>query len=321
MSHPQRSTPRFTGHELAVLIPTKDRPEHLENVLRSLAEQTEPCGRVIVVDGGESAQSVVVAFAGRLDVEYLPCRPPGQLRQRKLGLGSIRPQDKLVALLDDDVVLEPDALAQMLAFWNSAPSDTAGVGFNIVNAPPHQHSPLMGLFLASGSEQGRLLLSGRNTSILNVPHDLTTQWLNGGATVWRADVVLAHPQEELRTRWAVGEDVRFSYPIGKHSRLFICAKARVHDILAPDQAPPAEIRRYKARKEALAMFYLTTRHPELSRLACLWMIGGLALAWLLNGVRRRDPGAVQAAFGRLEAFRICLLSFGRHATIRAALED
>lgn len=313
----------YTGAGVAVVIPTMNRPAHLDALLASLAAQTSPCGPVVVVDGGDSAQEVALAHAHRLDIHYLRCHPPGQLRQRRAGLDLLRAMTghRLVAFLDDDILLEPAALKNMVAFWNRAPNDTAGVGFNIVNAPPHDHSKLMGLLLASGPEQGRVLKSGRNTSILNVPRDLRTQWLNGGATVWRRDILEQHPQDALHTRWAVGEDVRFSYPIGKTAKLYVCATARAHDVLTADQSPPAEIRYYKARKEALALFYLTTLHPELSRLACLWMLFGLALVWLLNGWRRGDTGSVQAAKGRLSAMCTCLASLGRRGPMRTALED
>lgn len=312
-----------TGAGVAVVIPTMNRPAHLDALLASLAAQTSPCGPVVVVDGGDSVQHITLAHANRLDVHYLRCTPPGQLRQRRMGMELLRglPGHRLVALLDDDILLEPDALENMAAFWNRAPADTAGVGFNIVNAPAHSHSWLMGLLLAGAPEQGRVLASGRNTSILNVSRDLATQWLNGGATVWRRDILEQHPQDDLRTRWAVGEDVRFSYPIGKRARLFVCASARVRDVLAADQAPPAQIRHYKARKEALALFYLTTLHPELSRAACLWMLLGLGLVWLANGVRRGDEGSISAARGRLSAFFTCLGSLGDPARIRRALED
>lgn len=59
---------------MAFLVPTKDRPEKLKNLLESLAHQTELCGRVIIIDGGDSVRDVVMAVADRLPVEYRECR-------------------------------------------------------------------------------------------------------------------------------------------------------------------------------------------------------------------------------------------------------
>ena len=50
-----KNHPVFTAEDLAVIIPTKDRPQKMENILGSLSEQTVTCGRIIVVDGGQTA--------------------------------------------------------------------------------------------------------------------------------------------------------------------------------------------------------------------------------------------------------------------------
>ena len=45
----------YSAQDVAFIIPTKDRPEKIKNLLDSLARQTVVCSRVIIVDGGESA--------------------------------------------------------------------------------------------------------------------------------------------------------------------------------------------------------------------------------------------------------------------------
>ncbi len=77
---------RYAARDLAVLVPTKDRPAKLGQLLDSLAGQSEICGRVIIIDGGDSVRDVVMRYAGRLPVEHHVCRPPGQIRQRNMGI-------------------------------------------------------------------------------------------------------------------------------------------------------------------------------------------------------------------------------------------
>ena len=74
----------YSGKDLAILVPTKDRLEKIHNLLESIAKQTIPCGRIIVVDSGESVKDVVMHFSDRLPVEYYECYPPGQIRQGKM---------------------------------------------------------------------------------------------------------------------------------------------------------------------------------------------------------------------------------------------
>ena len=164
----------------------------------------------------------VLCFRDRLPVEYFHCEPPGQIRQRNLGLVHMDERTPLIGFLDDDLILEPDALERMIEFWNRAEPDTAGVGFNVVNAPPYRTSWLARLFVRSPAP-GRVLRSGYNSRIDAIDHDIRTQWLGGGYTVWRRDILAQYRQPELRTRWAIGVDIRFSYPVGKQHPLYVCA--------------------------------------------------------------------------------------------------
>ena len=79
----------YAGNDIAFIIPTKDRPEKLKNLLNSIAGQDEMCGRIIVVDGGHSVKEVVMGFSDSLPIEYHECRPPGQIRQRNLGISKL----------------------------------------------------------------------------------------------------------------------------------------------------------------------------------------------------------------------------------------
>ena len=90
-----------------MIVPTKDRPEKLATLLESLASQDTRPGRILVIDGGRSVADVVARFAGRLHVEHHVCQPPGQIRQRNLGISLVDDSTPLVASLDDDIVFEP----------------------------------------------------------------------------------------------------------------------------------------------------------------------------------------------------------------------
>lgn len=47
----------YSGRHLAFLVPTKDRPAKIANLLDSLVAQPEPCGRIVIVDGGQSIRA------------------------------------------------------------------------------------------------------------------------------------------------------------------------------------------------------------------------------------------------------------------------
>lgn len=91
---------------LSVVVPTRDRPEHLARCLAALRVSLAPEDELVVVD---SASTVPIAGA-------LRCTRQGASRARNAGWRAAR--HDLVAFVDDDVVVEPgwaDAMASALA--------------------------------------------------------------------------------------------------------------------------------------------------------------------------------------------------------------
>src|SRR4029077_6523547 len=126
---------------------------------------------------------------------------------------------------------------------------------------------------------------------------------------------------ELKTRWAIGEDIRFSYPVGKEHPLYVCAAAKVRLVPTFDQAPPDAVHRYRGRKGALAAFHFASLHPELSRAACLTRLAAKCAGQLVASVVKRDNAGLQGSLGQAEAIASCVRAMVRGDDVRAALED
>lgn len=296
----------YQGRDVAFIIPTKDRPEKMRDVLTSMASQTVSCGRIIVVDGGKSVRNIVIGFSDRLPVEYHECHPPGQIRQRNMAISLLDDRAALVGFLDDDIVLEPHALQSMINFWNNCESETAGVSFNIVNNPPYRHSWARALIGMSSKQQGRVLRSGYNVAISPVRNDLRAQWLCGGATVWRYDILKNYHHQEISSRWAICEDLLFSYPIGKHFPLYVCADAKVRHEHVYDHKVKMKYR-YYGRTVTLWRLYVVESHPEeLSRIFYLWMLMGQVVARFTTGIFLLRLSDIQYAIGQIEGAAIGL---------------
>jgi glycosyltransferase involved in cell wall biosynthesis len=221
----------FFSSDICVLIPTKDRPNKIVNLLDSLVQQSCQVGRIIVVGSGQDINEIVLSYKSKLPIEYFHSEIAGQIRQRKLGVSKLDTRTKLVATLDDDIILKDDAIEKMISFWNSKDEKTAGIGFNITNMQRHSYSRIKELFYLSKEKPGDVLSSGYSTSLLNVTESIPTKWLNGGATIWRQDVLIdGIHKKNIDSTWAPCEDIMFSYPIGKGNDLWICKDARAtHD--------------------------------------------------------------------------------------------
>ena len=310
----------YRSHHLAFVIPTKNRSRKLEKLLASLAGQSMRCGRVGVIDGGESVQALVMGFADRLPVEYHVCHPAGQIRQRNMGVALLDEQTPLVGLLDDDIVLEARALEAMIAFWGECGPETAGVSFNIVNATPERFVWLRHVFGLNAREPGRVHRSGMTTANYPVSANLRTQWLCGGATVWRRQVLQKTPHREIRSRWAIAEDLVFSYPVGKEYPLYVCADARARHEHEADYVSKMK-HRYHGRTQTMWQFYFVESNADLSRLAFLWSLLVRITGKVLVGALTLRAGHIEFGIGQLEGAIKGLVALRRGQNIYTILSE
>ena len=77
-------------------------------------------------------------------------------------------------------------------------------------------------------EPGKVMKSGNNTSISNVKESIRCEWLNGGGTVWRQDILKKYPHDEVKSSWAVCEDLIYSYPKSKKYPLYVCQNSKIN---------------------------------------------------------------------------------------------
>jgi glycosyltransferase involved in cell wall biosynthesis len=309
----------YTASDLAILVPTKDRPQKIRNLLDSIAVQSARPGRIIIIDGGESIRDLVRSYDGALAVEHHVCQPPGQIRQRNMGIGLLDDRTPLVASLDDDIVLEPGAIEAMIAHWNRVEPNAAGIGFNIINTPPDPRSWFRDVFLLSAPGRGRVLPSGMNTSYNGATGDQRTEWLCGGATVWRRELLQAQSHRELPGQWAIGEDVIFSYPVGRKRPLYACAAARVRHEHVFDYGT-RQAHRFHGLTRTLWVFYFVEANRELSRLAFLWSTAGSIGGRLLGGILTANREHLEFALGQAEGVAKGLWSLARHGDVTRAIE-
>jgi len=214
-------------HKLALVVPTKDRPDDLRKLLSSLAAQTRQPDQLIIVDGSNpDIRHIIAEFPG-LAVDYERVYPPSLSQQRNAGMQRLNPDITLAGYLDDDIVVEAQAIEAMLGFWATASTDIGGAAFNITNAARPNWIRLKTLLLVDSPQAGKMLPSGYPSTI-GVQHaDLETDWLYGGATVWRRDIVNRYTYDE----WFIGmgfmEDVDYSFSVRREYRLKVIAGARL----------------------------------------------------------------------------------------------
>lgn len=281
---------------IAYVVPTKDRPDDLRKLLDSIAAQTRAPDQIIVVDGSDQpVRHVIDGFAG-LPLTYVREFPPSLARQRNAGMARLAADIDIAGYLDDDLVLESDATDRMAAFWTAAGEDIGGAAFNILNQPRAQAGILTNFFLLNGRWPGRMLPSGWPAQIPTITQTIETSWLYGGATLWRRDVIRSFNYDEWFAGHGYGEDVDFSYRVGRQYRLFVVADAQVNHYTHP-------IRRSSqynlGRQQVINRIYFIRKSGEFSAGAVCWAMFGQLVYNLLTGIVDATGGGLRRLAGNL----------------------
>ncbi len=285
--------------KLCLIIPTKDRPNELERLLNSMVSQDIVPEQIIIVDGSDPGVKWLTDKFTNLPIDYLQVLPPGLTRQRNAGLKKVRDDIDLIGFLDDDIVLQDNCLKNMLDFWYKAGDDVAGAGFNIIDHPPEGKPKwlefIFKLYLKD-KPAGTLLKVGRNMPYCPAEQTEETQWLCGGATVWRKKTYDTFDYDEWFAGYGIVEDIDFSYRVSKTNRLFVVAEAQVRHIETPKKN-----HYLLAYIVTMNHLYVSKKHDELSYPLCVLYFSMNGIRCLLSGLLHRDTINIKKGMGIMNA--------------------
>lgn len=283
----------FTN-KLAFVVPTYNRPDDLRRMLTSLSGQSVQCAQCIIVDASDEPVRYLLEEFHDLPLDYVRVFPPSLSEQRNAGMQKLQPGITLAGYLDDDIVLLEGALEAMLSFWEIAPGDIGGARFNIEDDFVGPAKWWQSLFLMNSNEMGVVLESGFGTGIGTVEEDVYVQWLSGGATIWRREVISEFDYDEWYEGHGFLEDVDYSYRVSKKYKLVVIAGARVLHLTRPLRKD----RNYLLGQwQVINRIYFVKKHPELSVLLCYWAILGNLLLSLVMGILKPRSGRLNRAWG------------------------
>lgn len=284
---------------IAFVVPTKDRPEELRRMWRSLCSQSRLADEVVIVDASARPFPPAESAPAPAVLRYFRTAVASATRQRNLGLDAVGPDIGLIGFLDDDVVLEQGAVEAMLRFWESAGAEVGGAAFNMANHPPldwpflkrTRLAEALGLYARRG---GAVTSSGFQTMIGPLTETAWTDWLPSGASVWRREVFRGCRFDEWFDGYSYLEDLDFSYRVGRVYKLAVVAGARYRHL-------PAEGGRGSGYvfgvREVLNRVHFVKKHAELSLGKCH---AALTMRLLMNvafAARERKASYVARAFG------------------------
>jgi glycosyltransferase involved in cell wall biosynthesis len=113
----------MSAASVSVVIPTRDRPEMVEDAVRSVLSQTRPVDQIVVVDNGsEQAHSAVRSILAQLSprIDVVRGDPPGgPAAARNIGLA--RASGEYIVFLDDDDLIHPCLVEEGLSVFAHSP--------------------------------------------------------------------------------------------------------------------------------------------------------------------------------------------------------
>ncbi len=286
-------------HRISIVIPTIGRYAELRRMLESLARQTRLPEEIIVVDQDETSSGLTGKFP-QLSIRVMAF-PGSASSKRNAGVKALRPEMTLVAFMDDDIVLEPQAIEAVVRFWESASKDLGGTCLNVLNDSPKLVSWLkrqkitsrLGLY---GSKKGAVLRSGFHVPFGHVSETIYVHWLPTYCVVYAKDVVETYPFDEFFKGYSYLEDLDLSYRIGKKFRLAVVADAHFYHYPSKIGRPDSYL---FGKKEVVNRLYFVTKHKELSRPLCYLSLFVRTQLSMLEGFKELEASYFKRVAGNL----------------------
>jgi len=294
---------------VAVVIPTYERAEDLAACLDSIAAQTYPVRRVSVVDNSPAA-SAGALVASRLDtgIDYHH-NASGNSGTEARNRGIRASDGDVVIILDDDVVLEPSYLAEVVRVFE-ADKTVMGVQGVQTNAPSSSLTNLMRrVFLdyhrTSDTCRVSRSLTGGYPRRLTRP--IVAEWLPGFNQAFRRRVLEDELFDTRLSGYADGEDMDLSYRVERRwpGSLRITPAARLEHRKSAHSRMAA---RNRILMQEVHEFYLRHKlqHGTIAdRMARGWTRLGRLIVPVVAALSLGRPGKLRESYFRLIAYCVC----------------
>lgn len=212
--------------KIGIVVPTRNRPENIANLLASIEKSSIYPAVCIIVDASDfSYETPACSFPLLFETPSIR----GQVKQRNYGIHLLREFGNVeyALLLDDDIVLEPDTIHEAIAGVGRYVSNDPGfVGFalNIINLRKSNH--LFRRLLLYPKKPGIVTMSTFNSSLSNLDSDIESDWVLGGAALWNLDFLIRNPSDYPFSGKAYSEDLYYCSMVRCHARFAALSKAK-----------------------------------------------------------------------------------------------
>jgi GT2 family glycosyltransferase len=322
--------------EITVVTPTFRRPREVAELLENFRRQTMLPFEVILIDGAPPEENVTEEVVRPL-IPTLPfrCRHirhgGGTAIQRNIGIENSRTQ--FIALIDDDIRLEPDFLEQALkAFAQDKEKEVGGiVGYRTnqyFNPNVERWRWYRRLRFFSTYEPGRYDFASGYPINVNMQPPFRgvrdVDFMTTSCAVWRREVFDSGLSFDPFFRdYGMLEDAHFSLRAGRRWRLWQCGDARCQHLHSPHGRPQNRKIGYKCVVNYYYVFQDIVRPLTWRHQIRFWRFQAFELLRVLSSaIRRRRWSDLMELLGRIEGiFAVALGSFRREITEQTKITE
>lgn len=246
---------------------TRNRPGSLLALLSSISNLELKPQEVIVVSSGISIGEVLDQFTN-LPIRHIHTEAAGQIHQKTLGIKEIGESIEWVLFLDDDLIVYPNSVTELFkAIHDLDCNDLIGVGLSMNTSKDVNIS----FFEKYFRKPGTVTRAGTNVNYMVLEKITKTRWLNG-ASMWKRKVLTYYHFPVQHSRFAMCEDLIFSYRCGKvGDLLFIPNASFSFQNTATCATPPDEDVFSRFIASHLWQIYFIRENTELSLGLYFWI--------------------------------------------------
>lgn len=266
---------------VSVIIPTKNRPGDLARTIETLLQQTVLPQELIIVD-----QSPEPTFTRPISIPLTCIHDPslsGLTVARNVAMDHA--QGNLWLFLDDDVLLEPQFIEEIIKAYNA---DVTGVSGIITNysIPPLKQRLWETVFQIGPFRDDRQGIY-RDAWRLCDSSPIRVRQLGGGLMSFRASAVRHYRFDTNLTGASPGEDIDFCAGLPKGNILLIAPKAK----LIHNRTPESRDSTHWISVDAQVASYMHERHWKAglwNNICYGWLNVGYAMVAAVSSLKKRS---------------------------------
>jgi glycosyltransferase involved in cell wall biosynthesis len=298
----------FKKRNLAIVIASLGDKKYLNKCLEAIANQSiRPNQIIIVLPEGQ----VFHHNLHNLFIYYSKIK--NQVFQRNLGISKLRKNIKILLQLDDRVILQKNAIKNLLNSWNqNSNKNIAGIGLNEISEVQkhnffNSQISLLNILIFKIFEKfgifkpGSVLLNGMCLQYSNLKKLTKVSWLKGGLSSYDLSKVkkIIYNRTFPKIKWSVCEDLIFSYYLSKKYKLLVCSSAKVQVLKKTANNHDIRNEYYMGKLYSENLKYFINSNKDLS--LSLYTVSSLGLSFfgIIRGLFFFNWILVSRNFGRL----------------------